>query len=84
LVPAALLGPPVVGVIVMIIFGGGLRETAAYVFGIMIVYPAALFALCVVLAKAAVPGGARMTVGLLAAGGSLLWWLVMMVGSIAP
>lgn len=84
LVPGAILGPPVTGILIMVIFGGALRETPAFAFGVFVGYPAALIALCVVLATLAAPGRGRAIVVTLAVCGSLFWWLVMVVGSIAP
>ncbi len=84
LVPGAIVGPPVAGLLIMVLFGGALRETPAFAFGVMIGYPAALIALCVVLATVASPGKPRVIVTTVAACWSLFWWLVMVVGSIAP
>jgi hypothetical protein len=84
LVPGAMVGPPVAGILIMVVFGGALRETAAFEFGLFIGYPAALIALCLALATLASPGKTRAMVGTLALCGSLFWWLVMIAGSIAP
>ena len=45
LIPLALIGPLIIGILVQLLVGGDLRETDAYTAGIMFLYPLALMAL---------------------------------------
>jgi hypothetical protein len=84
LIPVALIGPVIAGVVIQMLVGGALRETAAYEAGVLLIFPLVLLVFTGAISLQASSGKPRVVVFLTAAGASLFWWLVKVVGSIAP
>jgi hypothetical protein len=82
LVPLPLLGPPILGI--------GLVETLPQplatngsVLGLLL-FPFLAAGIIAFAAMRAQPGGKRLLFVLLAGGNTLLWWLILFVGMLAP